>query len=188
MAFLGDDGRLDDVTEEDVERTERGARKMLEEGWYRAALVEDEVQQKSWGIGLKMKFQILTGECEGQPIYDYLCVRHGTSEKAEQIARAKLKAFAIAAGSKNPDDVSDTGPLHDKPVMIEIYREKDDTDYAEEDGKKARVGAFKSVARFREENADSPMPGVKRKAQAAAPPPEPERAPSPPPDDDEIPF
>ncbi len=154
MAYLGNVGNLSNVTEEEVERAGRGARKMIEPGWYRCALVEDEAKAYSWGTGLSMQFQIIEGEYENQRVFDFLCVSHAQSEQAEQIARAKLKALAIAAGAKNPDDMTDTSVLYGKPVMIEVFRDKQkDPKYADEDGCKAKPGAFKSVAEFKAENA-----------------------------------
>lgn len=183
MAYLGDDGNLSGVSEEDVERANRGGRKMIEPGWYRCMLVEDEAKPYSWGTGLAMQFQIIEGEYENQRVFDFLCVRHAKSEQAEQIARAKLKAFAIAAGAKNPDDVSDTSVLFNKPVMIEVYRDKQkEAKYADEDGCKAKPGAFMSVAAWKAEQggaAPAPAPAAKSK---------PAGRPAPAPEDGDIPF
>ena len=187
MAFLGSDGDLSDVSQESVERAGRGARRMLEAGWYRVALVEDEAKPYSWGTGLSMQFQILSGEYENQRVFDFLCVRHASSDQAEQIARAKLKALAIAAGAKNPDDLTDTSVLYGKPVMVEVYREKQsDPKYGDEDGCKAKPGQFASIAKWKLEHDGEPTPGVTRKGVAAAPV---KAAPkSAPVEDDEIPF
>lgn len=183
MAFLGDDGNLSGVSEEEVERANRGGRKMIEAGWYRCMLVEDEAKPYSWGTGLSMQFQIIEGEHENQRVFDFLCVRHAKSEKAEQIARAKLKAFAIAAGAKNPDDLSDTSVLFNKPVMIEVYRdEQKDAKYADEDGCKAKPGQFKSIADYKSEFGGAPAPAPAMKSKPASQP-----APAPE-DDDTIPF
>lgn len=181
MAYLGEDGNLSGVSEEDVERANRGGRKMIEPGWYRCMLVEDEAKPYRWGTGLSMQFQIIDGEFENQRVFDFLCVRHNDSEQAEQIARAKLKAFAIAAGAKNPDDISDTSVLFNKPVMIEVYRDKQkDPKYADEDGCKAKPGQFKSVAAFKaEQGGAAPAPAVKSK---------PASRPAPAPEDGDIPF
>ena len=197
MAFLGDDGRLDDVNQEDVERAAKGGggnRGMLEAGWYRVALVEDEDQMKEWGIGLSMQFQILSGEYEGRRAFDYLCIRHAKSPEAERIARAKLMALATAAGVKDPANLSDTSVLYNRPVMIEIYREPDATKYAEADGCKARIGAFLSVAQFKAQKKGAHMPGISGPAKAPEPvtaaPARPDPQPDPEPvfDDGDIPF
>jgi hypothetical protein len=187
MGYLGDDGNLSDVSEEDVERAGRKARAFLEEGWYRCALVEDEVQVKPWGTGLNMQFQVLSGEFTNQRIFDYLCVRHSRSDDAERIARAKLKAFGIAVGAKNPDDMSNTDPYMNKPLMLEVIREAPkDAKYGDaEDGKQARVGRVLSVAKWKEEHADEPTPGVGVRNGAA---PKPAAPPPPAVENDDIPF
>ena len=146
MAYLGNDGRLEDVTEEAVGSVGKGTGKLIPSGWYRVALVEDEVDPKDWGTGLKQQFQILDGEFENRRVFDYLCVRHSRSEKAEEIARAKLKSLGLAAGIKNPDDLSETDVLKNRPVMMRVTRVKADGDYGDEDKKQARPSEFVSQA------------------------------------------
>ncbi len=183
MAFLGDAGNTTEVNEDEMNQS-RGYR-LLEAGWYRAALAEDVAQIKPWGVGLKLQFTILTGDYENQRIFEYLCVQH-TSEEAQHIARVKLRELAVAAGHKTPDDVQDTATMYGVPIMVEVYRaiEKEEK-YADEDGKKARVGQFMSVTKWKAEHSDEPMPGVtKTAAKAAAPPPNN----SPPAATDDIPF
>ena len=92
MAFLGADGMLNDVTEDAVASVGKGGGKPIPAGWYRAALVEDEAQPKNWGTGLSMQFQILGGDFENRRVFDYLCVRHATSEQAEASARLRRSA------------------------------------------------------------------------------------------------
>lgn len=189
MAYLGSDGNLSDVSEEAVERAGRGVRRMLEPGWYRCALVEDEAKPYAWGTGLSLQFQILTGDFENQRVFDFLCVRHAQSETAEQIARAKLKALAIAAGIKNPDDLEDTSVLYNRPIMVEVYREKQkDKTYADEDGCKAKPGQFVSVAKWKLEHDGEPTPGVTRKGWAPAVAPKPAPAKTETTGDEDIPF
>ena len=144
MAQLGTDGQLGDVTQDALESVGQGGNVVIPAGWYRVALVEDEAQSKGWGTGLSMQFQIIEGDYKERRIFDYLCIRHATSEKAEEIARAKLKALAIAAGAPDPNNVPDTSVLYGKPVMMEVRREtQDDPKYADEDGKKAKPADFK---------------------------------------------
>ncbi len=151
MAYLGTDGNLSDVSSEDVDNVGRGQSGPVPAGWYRAALIEDEAQAKSWGTGLSVQFVILEGEYQNRRVFDYLCVRHATSATAEAIARAKLKALAVAAGVKDPDNLSETDPLYHRPVMMEVRRTPEDSQYAEEDGKRARPNAFLSTAAYRAE-------------------------------------
>lgn len=185
MAWLGEAGNLSGVTDEQVERAGRGARKMIPPGWYRCALVEDEAKPYHWGTGLSLQFQIISGEFENQRVFDFLCVQHSTSETAEQIARAKLKALAIAAGVKNPDDMEDTAVLYNKPVMIEVYREEQtDPKYGDADGCKAKPGAILSVVKWKEEHGGQPA----LKAAPTAARPKPVSRPAPESRDEEIPF
>jgi len=179
MAHLGEAGQLDDVSQEALESVGKGGSGgMIPAGWYRVALVEDEAQSKSWGTGLSQQFQILDGPLKGRRIFDYLCVRHSTSAKAEEIARAKLKAFAVAAGAKNPNNVTDTEPYYGKPVMMEVRRETQENEkYADEDGKKAEPADFVSCSEFKAWGSTASAPTNSTRAQPSAPPPE-----------DDIPF
>lgn len=169
MAYLGSDGDLRDVTAEEVERAERGRGNgmLLEEGWYRCALIEDEVKVKSWGTGLSLQFQIIDGDFANYRVFDFLCLRHSTSEQAQRIARAKLKALGIAAGAKDPENIPNTDELHGKPVMVEVKREpQSEARFADEDGCKPKVNRILSVSAWKEKHRDEPLPGVKKAAKA----------------------
>ena len=171
MAFLGEDGMLGDVTQEAVDSVGKGGGEPVQAGWYRAVLLEDEAQPKSWGTGLSQQFQIIDGPFSERRVFDYLCIRHSTSEKAEEIARAKLKALAIAVGAKNPNDVSNTDILKRKPIMMEVRREEqDDAKYADEDGRKAKPANFVSCDEFKAMDAATPSP-VPTNSPGAEPPP-----------------
>ena len=187
MAFLGQSGSTAEVDPEEVNQ-KRGGR-ILDAGWYRAALIEDEAGPYDWGVGLNMQFQILTGDFAPQRIFEFLCIEH-TKEKVQHIARIRLRELAIAAGHKSPEDVQDTGSIYNVPVMVEIYRAKDDSKYAEPDGKRPRVGQFMSVAEWKANHSDEPMPGVGRAPAPNNSPPPVAAAPPPaaPPDDDDLPF
>lgn len=169
MAHLGQAGNTSEVGEDELNK-KRGSR-LLEAGWYRAALIEDEAKSYQWGTGLNMQFQILTGDYENQRIFDFLCIEHSKSEQAQHIARVKLRELAVAAGHRTPDDVQDTDAMYGSPVMVEVYRAKDDTKYAEEDGRKARIGQFMSVRKWKEQMGSAPMPGVNAPVPKVSPPP-----------------
>lgn len=190
MAYLGADGNLSDVTDEEVDRAGKGGEiRLITPGWYRCALIEDEAQAKKWGTGLSMQFQIIEGDFANYRVFEYLCIRHNTSPKAQQIAKAKLKAFARAAGSKDPSNVESTDELYGKPLMLKVAREKqDDPKFADEDGCKAKVVAALSIAEWRAENAGgAQLPLGKAKQRPAAPLASQAASPAPY-DDNEIPF
>ena len=189
MAFLGTAGDTTEVQEEEMNQKRGGS--LLEAGWYRVALVEDEAKPYGWGTGLNMQFQILTGDYADRRLFDFLCIEHHKSEKAQHIARVKLREFATAAGHRSPE-IEDTTPLYNKPVMVEVYRAKEEEEkYADEDGRKARIGQFLSVDAWKLSHAGEHMPGVAKKkaALAVAKAPIPNSSPAPyQADDDEIPF
>jgi len=187
MAFLGTAGNTSEGNEDEMNKT-RGGR-LLEAGWYRAALVEDEVKEYDWGTGLNLQLQILTGLYENQRIFDFLCIQHTKSEQAQHIAKVRLRELGVAAGHKTPDNIEDTQPMYNTPIMVEVYRAKDDTKYAEEDGRKARVGQYMTVKQWKTEKANQHMPGVSKTVPNNSPPQsDPVRDEAPPMDDSDIPF
>lgn len=179
MAYLGTIGDTSEVKDEDMNQKRSG--KPIEAGWYRVALEKDEVKHADWGTGLNMEIVILDGEYEGRKLFEFLCLEHRNSEQAQQIARTKLRELATAAGHKTPDNVEDTAVLYGRPVMAEVYRAKEKSDYAEADGKKPRIGQFLSISRWKSEYGSDPMPVPAKSKPASRPAPAPV-------DDDQIPF
>lgn len=158
MAKLGRAGSTHDVDRSEMNQKRRGAL-MLEDGWYRAAIEEDEGKTYDWGFGLNLTFKILDGHFANYRIFDFLCLEH-TKEKAQKIARVRLRELAEAAGHPTPDQVDDTAVMYGKPVMVRVFRDHDDSKFAEGDGKRPRVGEYLSTKRWKEERSDEPMPGV----------------------------
>lgn len=191
MAWIGTAGDTSEVNEEDMNQKRNG--KPIEAGWYRIALEKDEVKNADWGIGLNMEFEILDGDFEGRKLFEFLCLEHSTKPEAQKIARTKLRELAVAAGHKTPDNVEDTDVLMRRPVMAEVYRAKlgknEDTKYADPDGRKARIGQFLSVARWKSEYGIDPAPASKPDLVLTRPKSKPASRPAPAPeDDDTIPF
>lgn len=175
MARLGAAGDTSRVKPDEMNQARRGLL-ILEEGWYRAALESDSLKDFDWGQGLNLNFKILDGHYRNYHIFDFLCLVH-TKEKAERIARVRLRELAVAAGHRTPDNVHETDSIVGKPVMIRIYREEDDSKYAEEDGRRPRVAEYLGVTAWKEhpEKSQEPMPGVTtqvRRAEAPRPPAE----------------
>lgn len=183
MTYLGTIGDTSEVRDEDMNQKRTG--KPIQAGWYRVALEKDDVKYAHWGIGLSMEFQILDGEYEGRKLFEFLCLEHRTSEEAQKIARTKLRELAVAAGHKTPDNVEDTDALMRRPVMVEVYRAKDQSEYADADGKKPRIGQFLSVARWKSEYGSDPTPTPSPKAVKSKPASRPAPVPE---DDSEVPF
>ncbi len=171
MAYLGTDGNLSDVTDEEAARAgQGGAPRLIEPGWYRCALIEDEAQAKEWGTGLSMQFQIIDGDFANYRVFEYLCIRHDTRPKAQQIAKAKLKAIAAAAGAKDPSNIEDTEEIYGKPLMLKVKREQQvNPTFADEDGCKAKIVAVLSVAEWRKEQVTAPELPLAKPVPAAHP-------------------
>ena len=185
MAYLGAAGDTSEVNPDDMNQKRSG--KPIADGWYRVALDKDEIKHADWGVGLSMQFEILDGEYEGRKLFEFLCLEHSRSEEAQKIARTKLREFATAAGHKTPDQVEDTDALMGRPVMVEVYRAKDKSDYAEADGRKPRIGQFLSVARWKSEYGSDPAPAPKPVPSSGKSKPASRPAPAPY-DDSEVPF
>lgn len=168
MAYIGQLGNTSEVSDDELNKKRTG--KPLEAGWYRVALEKDEAKVADWGTGLSMEFVVLSGDFEGRKLFDFLCIEHRKSEQAQHIARVRLRELATAAGHQTPDNVEETEDLYGRPVMAQVYRAKDTSDYADEDGKKARIGQFLSVDRWKAECADEPTPGITRGTKMAPPP------------------
>lgn len=166
MAKLGSAGNTSGVKPEEMNQSRGRGLLVLAEGWYRAALEKDEFGPCRNGQMLSMTFRILDGEYRDYRIFDRLVVVH-SNEKAQHIARIRLREFATAAGHKTPENVTDTDVLIGKPVMIRIYRSPEDAKYADGDGKKAQVDQYLSVEKFRAEKSDEPQPGVTDQALRA---------------------
>lgn len=182
MAYLGSAGDTSEVRDEDMNQKRGG--KMIEPGWYRVALDKDETKSADWGTGLNMEFVILDGDYEGRKLFEFLCLEHSRSEEAQRIARVKLRELATAAGHKTPEYVEDTESLYGRPIMAEVYRAKEPNEkYAEDDGKKPRIGQFLSVKRYKQEVEGVAAPASERPAKS-----KPASRPAPAPEDDEIPF
>lgn len=174
MADIGSAGNTSSVKPEEMNQSRGRGLLVLAEGWYRAALEKDEFQDCRGGKMLSMTFRILDGEYRDYRIFDRLVIVH-EKEKAQHIARIRLREFATAAGHKTPENVTNTDVLIGKPVMIKVYRAEEDSKYADADGKKAQVDQYLSVERFKAEKADEPMPGVTDQAMRASdlgPPPD----------------
>lgn len=174
MAYIPDDaGDTSGVADE--ERA-MGSFAPIPEGWYRVVLFEDELVTKDWGVGLNMKFEILDGEHAGRKLFDFLCLQHGNAETVK-LARIALRELAIAAGHETPDHVRETESIQMVPVMARVYRAIEQNEkYADDDGKKARIGEYKAVGG----GSGAPVKSLPPKSRASDEPP--------PHSDDDIPF
>ena len=148
MTYLGATGDTSEVSEHELNKG-GGQYPDLPAGWYQVALLSDKVDQKSWGLGLSLQFQVDEGDFESERVSDYLCIVHNTSSEAQHIARVRLRELANAAGHPTPENVEDTEPLMGVPLMARIYRPRaKDPKYAAADGTETRVGEYLSIGEW----------------------------------------
>ncbi len=124
----------------DVEVSESGF-KSLPAGRYPATIIDSDYKATKSGEGmcLHLVFAITEGEYAGRQLRDFLTLEH-TNEQTVNIAKAKLKELAVAAGHKNPDRVEDTDELHG-PLTVVVTR-KEDKDWGDDDGFVNRIQRY----------------------------------------------
>lgn len=103
-----------------AEEKEMGDFSPLPAADYVAAIVESEMVANSKGNGhyLKLKFEVIEGECASRTVFANLNLDNPNATAVE-IARSELKSICAAVGKGN-DTVNDSAELHDKPMMIKV--------------------------------------------------------------------
>lgn len=101
----------------------QGGYQVFPAGIYQVQIVKEEERDLKSGNGraLVFDYQILQGEYKGGTVKDFLNLNH-TSEKARQIAEARLVAIARAVGLEN---FFDTQELFGRPFAVRLGVDKD---------------------------------------------------------------
>jgi hypothetical protein len=97
------------------------------------ALEAEEKQTKSGGTMIKVKFQVVGGDFDGRLIWNNFNIVNA-SEKAQNIGRQQLVAWATAAGKPDADD---TDKLIDRKFKAMVSIEKGTGGYADSNGIKS---------------------------------------------------
>ena len=97
------------------------------------ALEAEEKETKAGGLMIKVKFEVVSGEYAGRWIWDNFNVVNA-SEKAQNIGRQQLVAWATACGKPDADD---TDKLLDKKFNATVSIEKGTGGYKDSNGIKA---------------------------------------------------
>lgn len=97
------------------------------------ALEAEEKETKAGGTMIKVKFEVVSGEYAGRLIWDNFNVVNA-SEKAQNIGRQQLVAWATACGKPDADD---TDKLLDKKFNATVSIEKGTGGYKDSNGIKA---------------------------------------------------
>ena len=169
---------LSGVKDEDMNRGGGGQWYVKPDGWYRVMVSEAEVKQNRNKDGRVIHIKLLhldTGEQNDFEMH-YINVQH-PKEKVQEIGRAQLKELAIAVNHPNPNLVNDTSELLNKPFMVRLWSEPEDSKYSDADGMKQRIGGCASIEAYADMDDDSA-------SRASGPP----NDPPPPSDRDDIPF
>ena len=124
-----------DVSEVDASATSGGgSREPIEPGNYTLkALEAEEMETKSGGTMIKVKFEVVGGMHAGHWIWQNFNITN-KSEKAQAIGRQQLVAWATACGKPNADD---TDKLIDKPFKAAVGISKGTGGYADSNEVKA---------------------------------------------------
>lgn len=130
-------------------------------GEYVLKAVEAEEKQTSKGDGsyIKVKFEVVKGEYAGRLLWNNFNVNN-PSEKAQQIGRQQLVAWATACGKPDADD---TDKLLEKPFKAAVSIEKGTGGYADSNRIKAFLFDSEKPA------ASKPAPGKPVAGKPAAP-------------------
>ena len=101
----------------------QGGYQVYPAGVYQVQIVKEEERELKSGNGRALVFDyaIIEGDFKGGTIKDFLNLNH-TSEKARQIAEARLVAIANACGLAN---FYDTQELFGRPFAVRLGLDKD---------------------------------------------------------------
>lgn len=107
----------------------------IPEGEYtlRALEAEEKTTAKGDGQYIKVKFEVTRGEHEGRLLWQNFNTVN-PNEKAEQIGRGQLSAWATACGRPDADD---TDKLLDRPFKASVVIEKGKNGYSDSNKIKA---------------------------------------------------
>lgn len=172
MPDLGSGGDLSGVTEDDMKG---GSWKALEPGTYRFMVEGSDYKETKKGNGMRLglKLTSLESNYPNAKLYEYLTLVHPNPDTVK-IARAKLKALALAVGHPAPDHIARSEELHGIPMLVKVGRKKAQEGFGDANGFDNYVVDY------------FPMSAASSGSAASPPAYTPDDIP--PPSDDDIPF
>jgi hypothetical protein len=87
-------------------------------GTYKVICNEFDVQQKAFGEGAVVKFEIVEGPHAGRKVNDFFILSHSTSDMAQGIGQRRMRAWCEALGVDL--NLESAEPLLYKPVLAKI--------------------------------------------------------------------
>lgn len=137
MPYLGED--LSGVDESDAQ----GSWRALPDGEYVARILKSEYKQTRNRDGMVLKLEIRTATPREGTFFENLTLQHPNSDTV-RIAKAKLKAIAVAVRHPNPDRIENSEELHDIPFSVVLKRQKDER-FGDSEGFANKAVAYKPI-------------------------------------------
>lgn len=137
---------LQDVKDEDI--NQGGKWRALPDGEYRFVVTETDYKstRKGDGMVLWVSVQCIDHAHQRAKWTEFLTIEHPKPDVV-RIARAQLKALAIAVGHPTPDYVEFSEDLHDRPFIAEVYQSSaSDPKYGDANGMQNRIGAYRPIS------------------------------------------
>lgn len=153
----------------DVSGQDGGARvrRCFEPGEYLFQILESDYTKTSAGNGmvLKLVFDCMEPGRRGK-VFERLTLEHPNAETV-RIARAQLKAIAIATGHPSPDFIRASEELHHKPVILKLRKVRANKGYGDDEGFENQVIGVMSPGATRTPASN----GYQGERQGSEPPP-----------------
>ena len=115
------------------------------DGWYRVMVTEAIVKpnKSSTGKVMHTKLTHLDQQYENSFEMAFINIQHEKA-KVQEIGQADLKSLAIATGHEDPNHINDTSELINKPFMVNLYSQPNDSNYSDSDGMIQVIGGYLS--------------------------------------------
>jgi hypothetical protein len=120
-----------------------GSWRALPDGEYIARVVKSDYKQTRSKNGMVLKLEIKTSTPKEGTFFENLTLQHPNADTV-RIAKAKLKALAVACRHPNPDRIEQSEELHDISFTVVLKRVAD-KDFGDSDGFANRVMSYRPM-------------------------------------------
>jgi hypothetical protein len=136
-----------DLRDTKADNPDRPVWTCLPDGEYVFIITGSELKPAKSGQGSVLHLKLECGEADykGTRLMDFLTLEHSNSQTV-QIAKARLKAIAVAVGHKTPDFIKMSEELHNKPLLAVVRAEAArDPKYGDVNGLQNRIVGYKKL-------------------------------------------
>ncbi|MEE9382893.1 MAG: hypothetical protein V3V08_05705 [Nannocystaceae bacterium] len=156
MGDLGYD--LSRIGDDQLKQGGKGVWYVKPDGWYRAMISAAVIKPNKAGTGKVMHAKLAHLDPQYADDFEmaFVNVQH-PKEKVQEIGQAELKSLALATGHPNPNCVQDTSELLNKPFMLKLYSEAEDSKYSDADGRVQRIAGYLSSDELMAREGDIPQ-------------------------------